>query len=132
MLPEESVCADLCYVVTADSQGGFKRTLWITKKDLFLKQSRFVHAANSGAGTLPGGVPLSDETNRKIIKMNGREGTPEEVSKLRKQMESGRQSADAMQSTTTFETIAANEFLIKEDFEVTVPAAVPAQQPPAK
>jgi predicted Ser/Thr protein kinase len=132
MLPEESVGADICYVVSGDNHA-YKYTLWITKKDLFLKQLRTAHDPISDKGTSPRGEQLTDETLRKIIKMNGQEGTPEEIGKLRKQMESGRQRAEAGQrtSTTTFESIAANDLLIKEDFEFTVPAAVPAQQPPA-
>ena len=69
--------------------------------------------------------PVNAETMRKLLKTMGLDSTPEGVSKLTKQMETTKQQAGAMNITTTetFERIAVNDLMIKEDFEVTVPAA---------
>ncbi|MBI3880405.1 MAG: serine/threonine protein kinase [Verrucomicrobia bacterium] len=124
LLADESVGADLCHVITGDGPAG-KYTLWITKKDLFLKQSRTAHAANSGLGTASATDQVSPETMRKLMKTLGQDSSPEGVSKMTKQMADMKQKAGAVQVTITetFEHIAANELMIKEDFEVAVPAA---------
>jgi hypothetical protein len=53
----------------------------------------------------------------------GQDSSPDAVSKMRKQITEGSKMAASisMTSTATYETIAVNELMTKEDFEYSVP-----------
>ncbi len=122
LLPEETVDEKLCHVITGDNSQG-KVTLWITQKDLLLKQTRKAHAANSNTENASTPEQVDLETMRKLLKTMGQDSTPEAVSKMTKQMDTLKQQAATMQITVTetFDRITTNELMIIEDFEVTIP-----------
>jgi hypothetical protein len=131
LLPEEKIGEEVCYVISSNRPDG-QETLWITKRDLFLKQSRKLKRANLTAENATVTEKISPETMRKLAKTLGLDESPEAFDKLTKQMETQRKQVGAVKIdvTETFERTGANDFMIKEDFEVSVPtdASVPSEK----
>ncbi|MBE7494216.1 MAG: hypothetical protein HS117_04690 [Verrucomicrobiaceae bacterium] len=122
-LPDESVGGESCQIIKGDGPGG-KLTLWISRKDLFLKQIQMV---SSGGGGTQEAASVSSETMTKIAKTLGTDASPEAVSKMTREIEAQQMRVAAMRTTITetFERVVANEMMIKADFEVAVPAGAP-------
>jgi len=119
-LPDEIVGGEACQVIAGNGPGG-KLTIWITRKDSYLKQ---VRTAASGGGTAQAGATVSSEAMTKIAKTLGTDATPEGVSKMTREIEAQQKRVAGMSITITeiFEHVVANDLMIKEDFKVVVPA----------
>jgi hypothetical protein len=122
LLPEERVGADACYVVAADRPLD-KVTLWITKKDGLLKKVQTKTGAGPRQETTQASGDVSDESVRKILKTQGQDSTPDAVNKMKKQIAEGIKMIGSIPVTitATYEAIAVNEVMVKEDFEYSVP-----------
>jgi WD40 repeat protein len=129
-LPDDTLEGELCHVVTgknADRQF----TLWITKKDLLLKQSRTVRTGKPTTSEASQTTPLSDGNWQKLLKSMGMDSSPQAVSQMKNQIHAMKETAGAMQITMTeiFDRVTVNDLMIKEDFDVKVPANPPASRP---
>jgi hypothetical protein len=124
LLPEETVGAEACYVVAADRVSD-KVTLWITKKDWLLKRMQTRLSGDLLKGRTTPIEELDDETLKKMLKSMGQEATQEAVARMRSQMAErrGKPGLSSSTSTATYDTIAVNALLIKEDFEFSAPDA---------
>jgi tRNA A-37 threonylcarbamoyl transferase component Bud32 len=130
--PEESIGAELCHVISGDAPGR-KVTVWISKKDLLLRQFRSVNTPDDSlAAARAEAGQMSAESLRKFFKSLGRDYSLETVTNLMKRMDTDALRASRMPITTTeiYERIAVNELMVKEDFEVTVPVARAAPKRP--
>jgi len=126
--PDEKIDSEDCHVVSADARSG-KQILWITKKNSFLKQIRSTtggtdFAKNTSQAVSEEVAEISDASLQKMLRMTGREATPEAVAGLRKSIPFTEKILGQFQSTITqtFQSIAVDQIMEKADFEHPLPA----------